>query len=104
MTRRRVAPTITSEPTGEASMSEPRDGEVSYLQLPAQDVDRSATFYREVFGWAFNPNFPPAFDAAGLHGMLDTGITPAASGGPVLWLFVSDINTAVRRAAEFGGR
>ena len=61
-------------------MSGPKNGELSYLQLPAKDVDESATFYREVFGWTFNPSFPPSFDAAGLHGMLDTALEPAAAG------------------------
>jgi uncharacterized protein len=84
-------------------MSDPQHGEVSYLQLPAKDIEKSAAFYREVFGWEFNPGFAQGFDAAGLHGMLDTGVAPAASGGPMLWLFVTDIHAATKRAVEFGG-
>lgn len=28
-----------------------RLGQISYLQIPATDVDRSAAFYEAVFGW-----------------------------------------------------
>ena len=28
-----------------------RHGKVCYLQIPADDVDASARFYAEVFGW-----------------------------------------------------
>ena len=27
------------------------NGKVCYIEIPALDVDRSAAFYREVFGW-----------------------------------------------------
>jgi hypothetical protein len=29
-----------------------RHGKVCYLQIPAADVDTSAQFYQEVFGWS----------------------------------------------------
>src|SRR2546421_6070520 len=93
----------TPRALGNVAMSDPRHGELSYLQIPASDIEKSATFYREVFGWAFNPGFAPAFDAAGLHGMLDTNMAAAESGGPVLWLFVADINTAVLTVACIRG-
>lgn len=32
-------------------------GKIVNFHLPADDVDRAATFYREVFGWHFTP-FP----------------------------------------------
>jgi uncharacterized protein len=28
------------------------NGKVCYLEIPAVDVERSADFYRDVFGWA----------------------------------------------------
>src|SRR5437773_5534004 len=96
-------PPTTTRALGNVAMSDPRHGELSYLQIPASDIEKSSTFYREVFGWAFNPGFAPAFDAAGLHGMLDTNMAAAESSGPVLWLFVADINAAVQRLAEVGG-
>ena len=27
------------------------DGKICYIEIPAIDIDRSVTFYREVFGW-----------------------------------------------------
>ena len=32
-------------------------GKIINFHLPADDVERAATFYREVFGWSFSP-FP----------------------------------------------
>lgn len=81
-----------------------KHGQLSYLQLPARDVETSARFYTEVFGWSFNPGYPSAFDSAGLHGALHLDVTPAEAGGPILWLFAEDIRLAISRIEEHGGR
>ena len=31
-----------------------QQGTLNYLQVPASDLDESATFYQEVFGWTIN--------------------------------------------------
>ena len=85
-------------------MSNPQSGEVTYLQLPTSDVEASARFYAAVFSWRFDASSPRQFQAAGLHGMLDTERQGGGGGGPLLWLFVSDVDAAVQRAEEFGGR
>jgi hypothetical protein len=80
-------------------------GQISYLQLPSRDVAESAKFYAEVFGWKFVPDYPDSFDApGGLIGALHTDHSPASLGGPVLWLFVDDINKALGLIPSLGGR
>ena len=46
-----------------------RNGKLSYMQIPAVDVERSGDFYEAIFGWTTrrdgNPNHLSFQDAAG---------------------------------------
>ena len=59
-------------------------GQLSYLQIPALELGRSAEFYELVFGW--RNDRPPAPDA-----------------GPLLWIHVDDIERALRTTVDAGG-
>jgi predicted enzyme related to lactoylglutathione lyase len=45
----------------------PPHGQIGYLQLPAQDVARSAAFYQTVFGWSADLGHG-SFEAPGMIG------------------------------------
>jgi predicted enzyme related to lactoylglutathione lyase len=79
-------------------------GAVVYLQLPAGDIAASAEFYRRVFGWRVDPP-DSGFEAPGLIGQwLTLSERPAApEAGPLLWIFVDDIDDALALAAASGG-
>jgi predicted enzyme related to lactoylglutathione lyase len=78
-------------------------GQIDYFQLPALDIERSATFYESVFGWSVDPR-SGSFEAPGMIGQLTTDLTPAASGGPVVWISADSLNSVLRRVESNGGR
>lgn len=80
----------------------PQHGQIGYLQLPALDVADSAAFYRGVFGWSVDPA-NGGFEAPGVIGQLTTDQPPAASGGPVIWLFVDQLWPTLERVTSSGG-
>lgn len=86
-------------------MADAEHGELSYLEIPAKDIATSAAFYTDILGWSFVPEWPGSFDSpGGLIGALVTSTSVASDGGPVLWLFVRDIEDTLRRVPDAGGR
>ena len=85
-----------------ATSTEYRHGQVGYLQLPTLDLARSRTFYAEVFGWSVDPE--GSFEAPGLIGQLTPELSPAETGGPVLWLHAETLGPTLLAAAERGGQ
>jgi predicted enzyme related to lactoylglutathione lyase len=80
----------------------PARGTVDYLQLPTDDVERSETFYRTVFGWTVADG---SFEAPNLIGQWVTERRPADdSVGTVLWLQIDDLYPTLRRVDSAGGR
>lgn len=81
-------------------------GKILYLLLPATDVEASATFYREVFGWNIREsNEGIAFDDSvnQVHGRFTTQIDAVDNPGFVLYIMVQDAEETEARIAEFGG-
>ena len=80
----------------------PKHGQLSYLQIPAIDVRRSAEFYARVFGWHIeHPH--PGFDAPGLIGQWVEGRPAARDAGPMIWIHVTDMDETLKRVTEHGG-
>jgi len=77
-------------------------GQIGYLQIPARDVARSAAFYEAVFGWTVDPH-SGGFEAPGLIGQWTTELTPAPTGGPVVWVCADSLSPALRRVVAAGG-
>jgi uncharacterized protein len=77
----------------------PTHGQLSYLQLPATDIAASAAFYAGLFGWQGTDGF----EAPGLIGQWidDRPADPAS--GPVLWIWVDDVNAALGKVPGLGG-
>jgi predicted enzyme related to lactoylglutathione lyase len=81
----------------------PVHGQVCYLQLPAADRARAATFYQAVFGWEIEEHSPD-FTAPGLIGQWVTERPPASGKGPVIWIHVAGLAATLKRAKEHGGQ
>jgi predicted enzyme related to lactoylglutathione lyase len=81
----------------------PVQGQLSYLQIPAKDVQRSAEFYARVFGWLIeHPH--PGFDAPGLIGQWVTDRPPARDAGMLPWLHVDNMDQAMKLVRAHGGQ
>jgi predicted enzyme related to lactoylglutathione lyase len=88
-----------------ARVGEPREsarGQIDYLQLPAADLERSAAFYEQVFGWSIDHG-SGSFEAPGMIGQLTTDVAPAVNGGPVVWISADSIYHALRQVEASGG-
>src|ERR1700761_6025169 len=73
------------------------DGQPVYLQIPATDIEASARFYGDVFGWKVSPP-GSEFEAPGLIGQWITDRAPAPDAGPVMWIHVDDLSDTLERA------
>jgi predicted enzyme related to lactoylglutathione lyase len=84
-----------------------RHGHVSYLEIPAIDVEKSAAFYEAVFGWSVRRNNTQraSFDDASgtLSGSLVTGRAPSREPGLLPYIYVDGIDAVIERIAARGG-
>lgn len=81
-------------------------GKILYLLLPATDVQASATFYREVFGWDIREmESGVAFDDSvnQVHGRFTTQLDAVDNPGFVLYIMVKDADSTETRIEEYGG-
>jgi predicted enzyme related to lactoylglutathione lyase len=92
-------------------------GEVVHFEIPADDVERAQAFYRNAFGWKINSvpemNYTlvmtTAVDENGRPtdpGAINGGMTARAEpiNVPVITIEVDDVDQALRRIGELGGR
>ena len=83
------------------------DGKICYLEIPADDVERSARFYGAVFGWRMRRrgNGATAFDDAvgEVSGAFVTGRTPSRETGLLLYVMVADIAATIALIVANGG-
>lgn len=92
-------------------------GGVIHFELPADDIERARGFYRDAFGWSMNPMPEMKYTIVSTtevgedympveRGVINGGM--AERGGPitapVVTLGVDDIDTALRRVEELGGK
>ena len=77
-------------------------GRVCYLQIPAQDLMKSAAFYEQVFGWKVERPYP-SFEAPGLIGQWVSDRPPAPEGGVLLWINVDRIDDTLESVRASGG-
>ncbi len=77
-------------------------GQVSYLQIPAIDIVRSAAFYKAVFGWAIEQTHP-GFEAPSLIGQWVTDRQAAPGAGLLAWINVDHLDVALDLVRANGG-
>lgn len=83
------------------------DGKLCYLELPAVDVERSADFYAQVFGWKIRQrdDGSTAFDdgVEEVSGSWMTGRPPSREPGLLLYVMVDDIERTIAAITAHGG-
>ena len=90
-----------------SSLPEFRAGKLCYLELPARDVEVSAAFYQDVFGWKIRrrSDGSVAFDdtVGQVSGTFVTGLPPAAVPGLLAYVMVADGPAAAAAVRAAGG-
>lgn len=85
-----------------------RTGKLCYLELPAEDVEVSAEFYRRCFGWSTGRRGDGSVTfsdtVGGVSGTFVTGRPPAAEPGLVVYVMVADASAATDAVRAAGGR
>jgi 2,7-dihydroxy-5-methyl-1-naphthoate 7-O-methyltransferase len=84
-----------------------RTGKLCYIEIPAVDVDRSAEFYRQAFGWALRRRGDGSVsfdDTVGqVSGTFVTGRPPAPEPGFLISIMVADAGAAMDAIVRAGG-
>jgi len=84
------------------------NGKICYVELPAQDIQQSAEFYRAVFGWRVRTRSDGsvAFDDAvnEVSGSWVLGRKPAAEPGLMVYLMVDSVATTCESIIARGGK
>jgi predicted enzyme related to lactoylglutathione lyase len=82
------------------------NGKVCYLEIPALDVERSAAFYADVFGWQLRRRGDGqiAFDdtTGEVSGTWMTGRTASAEPGLLVYIMVDDALATVGAVTAHG--
>jgi len=84
----------------------PPPNSITYIQLPADEVERAAAFYAAVFGWTIRRNDEHvSFEDAGGHvsGAWEPGREPSRTPGILPYVYVDDVDTAVASILAHGG-
>jgi len=83
-------------------------GKVCYIEIPAIDVNRSASFYQEVFGWRIRQRGDGHFafdDAVGeVSGAWVLGRPAATEPGLLIYFMVDSVATTVEAVIAQGGK
>jgi uncharacterized protein len=84
-----------------------RHGKVSYLEIPAIDLERSAAFYEAVFGWNIErrdaSNFAFSDGTGEIIGRWLSGRAISRQSGILPYVYVNDVDEALQAAAGLGG-
>jgi uncharacterized protein len=83
------------------------NGKVCYLEIPTDDVERSAAFYRGVFGWATRKRSDghAAFDDTSkeVSGSWVRGRPPSTDPGLLVYIMVDSIEATMETVVAQGG-
>jgi uncharacterized protein len=82
------------------------NGKICYVELPATDIQRSAEFYSQVFGWKMRQRGDgnTAFDDSvnGVSGSFVLGRPPAAP-GLLVYVMVDSVAATLNKIVALGG-
>ena len=83
------------------------NGKICYVEMPAVDIERSAAFYRAVFGWRTRQRGDghTAFDDAvgEVSGTWVTGRPPASVPGLLVYIMVDSVEATLEAVKANGG-
>jgi predicted enzyme related to lactoylglutathione lyase len=84
------------------------NGKVCYIEIPAVDINQSASFYQGVFGWQIRTrgDGSVAFDDAvgEVSGTWVTGRPPSPQPGLLIYIMVDNVALAVDAVVAHGGK
>ena len=84
------------------------NGKICYVEIPTANVEASAAFYREVFGWSIRirGDGATAFDdtTGQVSGAFVTGRPAMSQPGPLVYVMVDDAEAACRAVTTAGAR
>ena len=84
------------------------NGKICYLEIPAVDIQRSVSFYQEVFGWRIRrrKDGSVAFDdgVGEVSGTWLTGRKPLADVGLLVYIMVDSVVSTLETIVAHGGR
>ena len=82
-------------------------GKISYLEIPATDVEASAGFYQRIFGWTIRArgDGQTAFDdtTGQVSGAWVVGRPAAREPGVLTYVRVDDVEAALEKIVDAGG-
>lgn len=85
----------------------PANGKICYLEIPADDIRRSADFYAKVFGWRIRQrsNGSTAFDdtTGEVSGTWVVGRRASSEPGLLLYIMVDSVAATVDKVIAHGG-
>lgn len=82
-----------------------RDRRIDYVEFSTSNMEETKRFYSSVFGWKFT-DYGPDY-ASFSDGRLAGGFTVASeikAGGPLVVVYVADLEGLVSQVEESGGR
>jgi uncharacterized protein len=83
------------------------NGKICYVELPANDIARSAEFYGKVFGWNIRKrgDGATAFDdtTGEVSGAWVLGRPPASAPGLLFYIMVNSVSDAIKAVIASGG-
>ena len=84
------------------------NGKICYVEIPTEDIERSADFYRRVFGWQIRKrgNGSTAFDDAvgQVSGTWVRGRPPSTDPGLLVYIMVDNVAATLDVIVENGGK
>lgn len=90
---------VDAEASDEGSTS--NHGSLFYFTLPGADIERAGRFYTGVFDWELHQGHA-GYHVANVYPPM--GLASNDSTDPQVWIEVDDINAAVAKVRELGGR
>lgn len=84
------------------------NGKVCYIEIPAIDINRSSTFYHEVFGWNIRRRNDGAFafdDGVGeVSGTWVAGRNAMTEVGLLIYIMVNSVDATIDKVIANGGK
>ncbi len=84
------------------------NGKICYIEIPATDINRSVSFYKEVFGWNIRQRGDGAMafdDSVGeVSGAWVTGRKASTEAGLLIYIMVDSVAATVEAVSANGGK
>src|SRR5215470_7141185 len=84
-----------------------RNGKICYIEMPATDIERSAAFYKTVFGWNVRKrgDGATAFDdgVGEVSGTWKVGRPPSREVGLLVYIMVASVAATIEKIVANGG-